>query len=141
MATTAKRPAPSSGIDYSYDLDASDDDNGSTYVPLKKRREEQLKKLASRGGSHSRSATPGGGDAEEKVKEPEFTPEELEEREKARKRLERTLLAEAQDVHKQKAMEGECEPLLVVWCVVEYDCLSYFIYRYLLHHIAMLDVC
>ena len=107
MATTAKRSATASGIDYAYDLDASDDDNASTYVPLKKRREEQLKKLAGRGGSHSRSATPGGGDAEEKDKEPEISPEELEAREIARKRMERTLLAEAQDVHKQKALEGE----------------------------------
>jgi len=113
MATTTKRSAAESGIDYSYDLEASDDDNnGSTYVPLKKRREEQLKKLAMRGGSHSRSATPGGTDGEVTNKEPEITPEELEEREIARKRMERTLLAEAQDVHKRKAVEGESHTTL-----------------------------
>lgn len=100
MAVVNKRPAPSSGIDYSYDLDAEDDGStGEVYVPLKKRREEQLKKLH-RGGSRS------GSEEQQQAKEPEISQEELEEREKARKRLERTLLAEAQDVHKQKALEG-----------------------------------
>lgn len=102
MALTTKRP--SSGIDYSYDLEAADDATGSggeVYVPLKKRREEQLKKLNRHHNSRS-----GSEEQNNVTKEPEFTQEELDEREKARKRMERTLLAEAQDVHKQKAMEG-----------------------------------
>jgi ATP-dependent RNA helicase DDX41 len=103
--STSKRP-----LDYSYDYDEEDDATtpsaGQVYVPLKKRREEQLKKLA-RGGSSSRGGTPGGSDSAGAAQEEEVEdPEEIAEREKAQKRLERTLLAEAQEVHKQKAIEG-----------------------------------
>lgn len=112
-STSTKRGAPTSSvIDYSYDYDEEEDSNGESstavYVPLKKRREEQLKKLASGRGGLSRSGTPGSGNesVDARDKEEQLSPEELEEREKARKRQERTLLAEAQDVHKRKAEEG-----------------------------------
>ena len=86
-----------------YNLDNSGDEQFEAYVPLKKRREEQLKKLAIV-GKGSRSGTPQSGKEDTVV---DLDPEELEELEKARKRNERTLLAEAQEVKKRKAEEGE----------------------------------
>lgn len=98
-----KRDAATAGIDYSYDV--SDDDNGAIYVPLKKRREEQLKRL--QGVSSSRASSRGRDDSAEPQQAPveELDPETLAELERERKRKERTLLAEAQDVKAKKAAE------------------------------------
>lgn len=86
-----------------YKLDDSGDEQYEAYVPLKRRREEQLRMLAAN-GKGGRSRTPQLGKEDSAV---ELDPEELEELEKARKRNERTLLAEAQEVKKRKAEEGE----------------------------------
>ena len=90
-----------------YDYGDDDDDAGQVYVPLKKRREEQLKRLAvgSRGASPATSGRENGKDSN-RESTGELDPEEAEERERARKRLERTLLSEAQDVKAKKAAEG-----------------------------------
>lgn len=103
-----KRDASSAGIDYSYDV--SDEENGQVYVPLKKRREEQLKRLQQHG--HSRGNTPNSrrgdsddDDGKEAAAAAPIDAETLAELERERKRKERTLLAEAQDVKAKKALE------------------------------------
>lgn len=94
-------------IDYSYD-DDEEAASASVYVPLKMRREEQLKKLEL-GGRSSRGGSPNSGreDATGTNSGAELDPEEVEERERAKKRLERSLLAEAQEVKAKKALDGE----------------------------------
>jgi ATP-dependent RNA helicase DDX41 len=83
--------------------DDDDDDNYVPYVPVAKRREEKFAKLQSWGvrAGRERPKKPQD-DAEEKEQE---LKEEEQRREKARR--ERTLLLEAQEVHKKKAVEGE----------------------------------
>ena len=100
--TSSKREA----IDYSYDV--SEEDEGEVYVPLKRRREEQLKRLTAGKGRLSRSETPETSrkEAEELQRQQALTQEEVEEEERARKRIERTLLSEAQEVKARKAAEG-----------------------------------
>ncbi|KAJ2916028.1 hypothetical protein MD484_g4406, partial [Candolleomyces efflorescens] len=81
--------------------DDDEDDNYVPYVPVAKRREEKFAKLQSWGvrSGRERPKKPQD-DAEEKEQE---LKEEEQRREKARR--ERTLLVEAQEVHKKKATE------------------------------------
>lgn len=89
-------------VSYDYDLDGSDNEAYEAYVPLKKRRAEQLQKLT--GGGKGAGIRAGKAASEEA--ELQLTQEEIDEQERARKRTERTLLAEAQEVHKRKAEQG-----------------------------------
>ena len=105
-----KRDASSAGIDYSYDVSEEEGGPGEVYVPLKKRREEQLKRL--HGASGSRGSTPSSrredsadAEAAAAAAAAPIDPETLAELERERKRKERTLLAEAQDVKAKKALE------------------------------------
>jgi ATP-dependent RNA helicase DDX41 len=103
-----KRDASAAGIDYSYDV-SEDEGSGAVYVPLKKRREEQLKRLQQHGGSYSKSGNRREDSAEKEAAAAAaavpLDPETLAELERERKRKERTLLSEAQDVKAKKALE------------------------------------
>lgn len=111
MAPAEKRGA--NELSYDYDVEGEEEDGYEVYVPLKKRREEQLKKLAGKrvGGGAGRRGKGGegeedeDGDGEQKM----LTPEELEEIEREKKRKEQTLLAAAQEVKAKKALEGGCQ--------------------------------
>jgi ATP-dependent RNA helicase DDX41 len=87
-----------------YKLD-DEDDTYEPYIPVAQRREAKLAKLANRGASAGQQSL----QAQKKLQDEremeraEASEEEIR-REKARK--DRTLLAEAQDVHSKKAAEG-----------------------------------
>ena len=76
---------------------------------MKKRREEQLKRLQQHGGSYSKSGNKREDSAEKEAAAAAaavpLDPETLAELERERKRKERTLLSEAQDVKAKKALE------------------------------------
>jgi ATP-dependent RNA helicase DDX41 len=82
-------------------LDNSDD--YVPYIPVAQRRQQRLEQLANRGYSRSAALNTVKDAEEQEAREDEEREEELR-REKARK--ERTLLEEAQEVHKRKAEEG-----------------------------------
>lgn len=86
-----------------YKLD-DQDDSYEPYIPVAKRREAKLAKLASRGANAEKDKA--------KLQQEEIDEREDEEREEERRRekarKERTLLMEAQEVHDRKAVEGEC---------------------------------
>jgi ATP-dependent RNA helicase DDX41 len=77
-----------------------DDDEYEPYIPVAKRRQEKLSKLA----AHRLI----GRDREDELDERETELRE-EARRRERERRDRTLLAEAQEVHSKKAAEGEHE--------------------------------
>ena len=93
-----------------YSLDDEDDESSApTYVPVKKRREALLSKLSSRHG-------------QEKPAEKQETEEEREEREREeaegvrRSKTAKTLLMEAQEVKRLKAIAGTCPEVTRTRC-------------------------
>jgi ATP-dependent RNA helicase DDX41 len=84
-------------------LSLDDADDYVPYIPVAQRRQQRFEQLANRGYSRSSALTTVKHAEEQEAKEDEEREEELR-REKARK--ERTLLEEAQDVHRNKAEEG-----------------------------------
>lgn len=93
-------PAASTTNEYSLD---DDDDSAPTYVPVKKRREQLINKLASKHvGAALSSLT-----YEEQRERDELELKEREEREGKKQRGNaQTLLLEAQEVKRQKALQG-----------------------------------
>ena len=92
-----------------YKLDDEDDDY-EPYVPVVQRRQEKLAKLSSWAkSSDKRDPTYA---SEDRSDQPHDEDEEEIRREKSRK--DRTLLAEAQEVHLKKAAEGSCL-LVFLW--------------------------
>lgn len=93
-----------------YKLDDAADDY-VPYVPVAKRREAKLAALASRGigGDKDKRTGSAAPDANEEEED-----EEVQARDRERK--ERTLLLEAQEVHKKKAAEGNysCDVVSVI---------------------------
>lgn len=88
-----------------YKLDDEENDDYEPYVPVAQRRQEKLAKLSSWAKtSKKRGPTSASEDRDEAQDEDE---EEIR-REKLRK--DRTLLAEAQEVHLKKAAEGARSP-------------------------------
>lgn len=83
-----------------------DDDNYVPYVPVAQRRQAKLAQLANRGQTRATSSVPKVSD-EDAAREAREDAEREEERRRERFRKERTLLEEAQEVHKRQAEEGE----------------------------------
>jgi ATP-dependent RNA helicase DDX41 len=83
-----------------YKLD-DQDESYEPYVPVAQRRQEKLRKLASRGLNADREQL-------RKQRELDAQEDELreEEKQRERERREKTLLVEAQEVHSRKAAEG-----------------------------------
>lgn len=88
--------------DDTYQLDL-DDDTYEPYIPVAQRRQAKLAKLSTLGINASKTAAKQAQEALDEIEDAQR--EEETRREKARK--ERTLLAEAQEVHSKKAAEGE----------------------------------
>lgn len=88
--------------DDTYQLDL-DDENYEPYIPVAQRRQAKLAKLSTLGINASKAVANQAQDALDEMEDAQR--EEETRREKARK--ERTLLAEAQEVHSKKAVEGE----------------------------------
>lgn len=87
-----------------YKLD-DEDDTYEPYIPVAQRREAKLAKLVNRGASAGQQSLQVQKKLQdEREKERAEASEEEIRREKARK--DRTLLAEAQEVHSKKAAEG-----------------------------------
>ena len=80
-----------------YDLD--DNDDYVPYVPVAQRRQAKLA-AASRVSAGQKKL-------EETIEEAQPSPDDEAERQRERERKERTLLMEAQEVHRKKAAEGE----------------------------------
>lgn len=82
-------------------------DDEPVYVPLKQRRAQLIEKLSAKGGGGGVTAA-----AEKRKHEEETEEREQREREEAeakrKKREHQTLLMEAQEVKRQKAIEGAC---------------------------------
>ena len=85
-----------------YQLD-DENDAYEPYIPVIKRRQEKLAKLTS-WGSHGEKENPRTDDASQEREQGDFEREDELRREKKRK--ERTLLIEAQEVHSRKSAEG-----------------------------------
>lgn len=83
-----------------YSLD--DEDNAPAYVPVKKRREALLTKLASKHVGGAQIA-----DQQRLEEEAEREEREREEKEGKKQRTAQTLLQEAQEVKRLKAIAGE----------------------------------
>jgi ATP-dependent RNA helicase DDX41 len=93
-----------------YKLDDEENDDYEPYVPVAQRRQEKLAKLSSwakTSDKHRPTYAP-----EDRSDQPQDEDEEETRREKLRK--DRTLLAEAQEVHLKKAAEGACSPCFPV---------------------------
>lgn len=91
-----------------YKLDDEENDDYEPYVPVAQRRQEKLAKLSSWAKTlNKRGLT---STTEDQTDELQHEDEEEIRREKLRK--DRTLLAEAQEVHLKKAAEGTCSPSL-----------------------------
>jgi len=89
-----------------YKLDDEENDEYEPYVPVVQRRQEKLAKLSSWArSSDKRGPTHASEDRSDQLQDED---EEEIRREKLRK--DRTLLAEAQEVHLKKATEGACPP-------------------------------
>lgn len=87
-----------------YKLDDEENDDYEPYVPIVQRRQEKLAKLSSWAKSpDKRGLTYAPEDRSDQLQDED---EEEIRREKSRK--DRTLLAEAQEVHLKKAAEGAC---------------------------------
>jgi len=89
-----------------YRLDDEENDDYEPYVPVARRRQERLAKLSSWAKTPDKrglTSTP-----EDRTDQLQDEDEEEIRREKLRK--DRTLLAEAQEVHLKKAAEGACSP-------------------------------
>lgn len=101
MASSPKRRR----IDPEEDLRLEEDDEYVPYVPVAQRRQAKLAQLANRGQTHSTSVPKvSDEDAEREARE---DAEREEEKRRERFRKERTLLQEAQEVHKRQAEEGK----------------------------------
>ena len=90
-----------------YRLDDEENDEYEPYVPVAQRRQEKLAKLSSwvkTSDKHGPAST-----SEDRTDQLQDEDEEEIRREKLRK--DRTLLAEAQEVHLKKAAEGMFSPL------------------------------
>lgn len=87
-----------------YKLDDDDNDDYEPYVPVALRRQEKLAKLS------SWTKTSKGGLASTSEDRDELQDEDEEEISRERLRKDRTLLAEAQEVHLKKAAEGAFSP-------------------------------
>lgn len=87
-----------------YKLDDEENDDYEPYVPVAQRRQQKLAKLS----SWVRTSDKHGPTFEDRTDQLQDEDEEEVRREKLRK--DRTLLAEAQEVHLKKAAEGECLP-------------------------------
>lgn len=93
-----------------YKLDDEENDDYEPYVPVAQRRQEKLAKLSSLAKpSDKRGLTYASEDRSDQLQDED---EEEIKREKLRK--DRTLLAEAQEVHLKKAAEGTCSPCLLI---------------------------
>lgn len=87
-------------------LDDQEDDY-VPYVPVAQRRQAKLAQFASRGITSDAARKKKEEDEEAEREAAKVDEEREEERRRERARKERTLLQEAQEVHKQKAQEGE----------------------------------
>lgn len=91
-------------------LDGDAEDDYEPYVPVAQRRQAKLAVFAARGSNinNQRSTTNQESDAAPHV-------DEEEERRRERERNERTLLMEAQEVHRKKAVEGTSDSFSSHW--------------------------
>lgn len=87
-----------------------EDDTYEPYIPVAQRRQAKLAKLTSLGANSDKERT------KRQQREQQEREDEANEEEARRERLrkERTLLMEAQEVHSQKAAEGEIRRLLSI---------------------------
>jgi ATP-dependent RNA helicase DDX41 len=86
-----------------YKLDDEENDDYEPYVPVAQRRQEKLAKLS----SWTRTSKKQGPTSTSEDRD-ELQDEDEEEIRRERLRKDRTLLAEAQEVHLKKAAEGTC---------------------------------
>ena len=88
-----------------YKLDDEENDDYEPYVPVAQRRQEKLAKLS----SWTKSSKKGGPTSTSEDRD-ELQDDDEEEIRRERSRKDRTLLAEAQEVHLKKAAEGARSP-------------------------------
>lgn len=84
-----------------------DDDSYEPYIPVAQRKQAKLAALASLGLDERRLLSASQSRAKSTDRQ-EYEEDDSEEVTKEKARLERTLLVEAQDVHRKKATEGMC---------------------------------
>ena len=90
-----------------YKLDDEENDDYEPYVPVAQRRQEKLAKLS----SWAKTSNKRGPTSPFESRGDELRDDNSDEdNEKEKLRTDRTLLAEAQEVHLKKAAEGSCSP-------------------------------
>lgn len=88
-----------------YKLDDEENEDYEPYVPIAQRRQEKLAKLSSWTKSSKKNGPTSASEDRDELQD-----EDEEEIRRERLRKDRTLLAEAQEVHLKKAAEGVCSP-------------------------------
>ena len=101
-----------------YKLDDEENDDYEPYVPVVQRRQEKLAKLS----SWARSSDKRGPTHASEDRSDQLQDEDEEEMKREKLRKDRTLLAEAQEVHLKKATEGVCAssfPVTLIYRILD----------------------
>ncbi|KAF8334129.1 P-loop containing nucleoside triphosphate hydrolase protein [Cantharellus anzutake] len=105
MTPVPSSPKQDQGNEAQKTYDYADDDDYEPYIPVAQRRQQKLAKFATRGVSTNRLSKLKLSRDPDRERDEEREEEEEEERLKEKLRKERTLLEEAQEVHRKKDLE------------------------------------